>query len=101
MKVLSVKCLESELPDIKKDVDFKVKDYVFEKVKHLFHLTSNKQSVMTDFKARKIDIENKFARLNMCRSQLEKTKQTLSNDVSSLTDELKKSANLLRSSLEE
>lgn len=99
MKLIAVQELDERVEVVESNESTKAKEEVFELVKRLFHLTSNKKKIWSDMDGRIKLTENRTKQLSVAEKKLKDVRDKLSKDVSDIEKKLTDNIKLLESSL--
>lgn len=75
------------------------KELVFDKVKNLFQITSNKKHIIKNYVSKLKEIHLKLKKIDIIEKKLEEARKASTNEINELSSKFEKSKNLLESSL--
>lgn len=99
MKIIAVHELEEKEVDVKSNDDVKSRDEVFNRVKKLFHMTSNKKQIWTSLNSKIGLMETKTKQLSMAEEKMKSIQTKLNSDIETLNQKLSENIKLLEVSL--
>ena len=99
MKILAIKELDEREEVVESNVNVKVKEEVFEMVKRLFHMTSNKKKLYSDMSSKIKLMETRSKQLDGAETKLKEIQTKLTSDINDLKKKLSENIKLLQTSL--
>lgn len=99
MKIIAVCELEEKEVDVKSNDETNAKEEVFNRVKRLFHMTSNKKQIWATLNSKITLMETKSKQLSLAEEQMKNIQSKLKTDIDQLKQKLSDNIKLLESSL--